>query len=649
MFPFACLCVALSDAFAQAPPRRDPVFDRRPQEERRAAQASAGQLPAASTAALAGISTDERRRGLLLTDLLIEEDRFEEAEALIVQGLEVDVDTGPWTMRLARVRISQGRLAEAADLYERVLATRGDDPGLLLQLGELAFAVGDIPRARRAFLRARELLKEPIAPYYLSEIAFSEGANLEGRRRAEEALRELGEPPDPYSKRLRLHLQARLGWRSTFEEDFGRLYDSAPRESETLAEWASVMIRYGYPEAAEEPIRLMRERFTKPGVQARWRHLEAERLRRLGDRPGRREHLDGSVRALPDDAGLRLARAELAVQERAWPEAEADLVAARRSRAYELNARELQVEVIRQSHRRAGPFARWRETAGTRALETGATLLAYPRRRLRLEASADRAGYRLKSRAEEKSLSGAELSLAREWADWTLGGSLDARSGPDASAAGPGAFFRWRSGERLFIDGEASWGRLWRESAEAAFAGARTHEGRLAVQTYPFERFYLGASGRVNRATLPSGPAATQHVLTPEAVVTVLHRPFYVGLGYRYSMVGAAGDAAFFARLPLTTYSRTQYAVLSFGRRWYEGRVRADGYLFNGHDPSRGRRFGTGAMVGFGGNFEWLLGRRWRLAAGYEHTREDVAGVGGKSEFGRLSVEWRFPPVENKS
>lgn len=644
----AALALA-GEVFAAAPPRLDPTLEHRPQSERRAAIASAGALPSASTGALAGISTDERRRGLLLTDLFIEERRLEEAEALANRGLEVDVDTGPWTMRLARIRVAQNRLAEAAALYERLLESRADDAGLLLQLGELAFAIGDIDRARRAFLRVREVFAEPVAPYYLSEIGYSEGSRREGRRWAEVALAELKDVREPYHARLRLRLQARLGWRPEFDDEFGKLYDSAPGESETLAEWASVMLDYGHLDAAVEPIRLLRERFAKPQIQARGRHLEAERLRAMGSRRALREHLDESVAALPADAGLRMSRAELEVQERAWPEAEADLRLAGTDNGYERQARELTTEVIRQSHRRAGPLLRWRETKGTRVVETGATFLGYPARRWRLEVEADRGAYRLKSRGVEKTVSGARSSIAREWPQWTLGADFDLRAGGDLNSASPGAFFRWRGGERLHVSGAFSARRAWLEPVEAAFVGATTHEGTLNVEAYPLRSLYVGAHSRVNRASLPSGGSATQRLLAPEVVVTLADRPLYVGLGYRYVAFNASGDGAFFARLPLVEYARTQYAVLSFGKRWLDGRVRADGYVTNGHDPARGRRFGTGALVGLGGNFEWLLGRRWRVYAGYELTREDVAGVGGKSESGWLSLEWRFPAAENKS
>ena len=648
MSAWLAACLAAPWAFAAAPPRLDPALEHRPQQERLSAVASAGTLPNASTGAVSGISTDERRRGLMLVDLFIEEVRLEEAEALAVKGLEVDVDTGPWTMRLARVRIAQNRLADAAALYERLLSARADDAGLLLQLGELSFAIGDVPRARRAFLKARDVFEEPVAPYYLSEIGYAEGSNRQGRKWADVALSLLKDAKDPSLVRMRLHLQARLGWRPEFDDEFGKLYDSAPRESETLAEWASVLIDYRYLAAAVEPIQLLRERFAKPSIQARWRHLEAERLRAAGDRKGLRAHLDDSVRAMPAYDGMRMARAELAVRERAWPEAESDLRLAGKG-PYEKQARDLTTEVIRQSHRRAGPLIRWRETKGTSVVETGAALLAYPARRWRLEAEADRGVYRLKSRGEERSISGMQVSLAREWADWTLGADADVRSGGEVHAVSPGAFFHWRGGDTLFVDGKFAARRAWLESVEAGFVGATSHEGSLSLATYPMRRLYVGAQVRMNRASLPSGGSATQRVLTPEAVVTLLNRPLYVGLGYRYSMVNASGDNAFFARLPLVEYARTQYAVLSFGKHWCDGRVRSDGYVYNGHDPARGRRFGTGALIGLGGSFEWILGRRWRLAAGYELTREDNLGVGGKSEAGRLSVEWRFPPAENKS
>jgi len=55
---------------------------------------------------------------------------------------------------LARVRESQGRLADAADLLARA-AVLDDDPATLVRLGALRMALGDTPAALAAFERAR--------------------------------------------------------------------------------------------------------------------------------------------------------------------------------------------------------------------------------------------------------------------------------------------------------------------------------------------------------------------------------------------------------------------------------------------------------------------------------------------------------------
>lgn len=78
------------------------------------------------------------------------------------------------------------------------------------------------------------------------------------------------------------------------------------------------------------------------------------------------------------------------------------------------------------------------------------------------------------------------------------------------------------------------------------------------------------------------------------------------------------------------------YAVVSAGRRWREGRIRLDGYAFAGWQTAR-RAVGTGVKL------ETLLARtRW--IAAFDTTTEDVARVGGRSRTARLAAQWRWAP-----
>lgn len=592
-------------------------------------------VPPASTSTARGVATDERRRALLLTDLLIEEERLGEAEALAEQGFAVDSDTLPWTFRMARIRTAQGRYGEAADLYERILAGRSDDAGVLLDFGQLAHSAGEHARAKRAFLKVRELMAEPVAPYYLSEIAHSEGDEGESRRWAEVALGELKDPSEPGPRRMKLHLEAKLRWRDGLEDEFGRLFDSAPRDPDVAAEWASVLLARGYADAAAEPIALVRERSSKN--PARWRLLEADRLRLGSDRRALRAHLEESAALWPAESSLRFALGELEVQDRRWPRAAAHLDEASRAREFAAPSRELLVEVRKQGRAQLGPAFRWRDSKSTKAVELGAAGSAYPRPGWRLEGSAERAQYSVKSRSERILLSGGLLTLAREAPGWRAGADLDARSGAGISAVSPGAFAEWEPTDFFSAELSGAVRRAWRDFVEAAAAGCTTQQGRLSLRTRPHRRLHLGAQAHVDRATPRAGGTGTQTVLTPEALWTVLERPFYAALAYRYVMVDASGDALFFSNLPLLRKARTHYAVLSAGRYWLESRLRADGYVYNGHEPERGRRFGAGDLAGLGANLEWI-GSRVRLVASYELTQDQVSGVGGRSQSVKLTA-----------
>lgn len=598
---------------------------------------SAPKKPVPPSAPEAGVATDERRRALLLTDLLLEEERVDEAEALVKQAFEVDSSTGEWTLRLARIRTTQQRFEEAADLYERLLGSQADDAGLLLQVGQLAYAAGDPDRAERFFLRSRELLKEPIAPYYLSELAFSRERTEEGRRWAAEALKELEGAQEVGQRRLRLNLQARLGWRDELHEEFGRLYDRHPRDAETLGSWASCLIRAGLVEDAVEPLAMLRERFPKGDF--RWRELEADRLRKIGDASALRAHLEDSVARYPKELGFVFALGELDARERRWEDAEPRLSTTAFTREYGKASRELLSDVLREGRTQAGPRLRWRESDSARTLETTLAGEGYPRRGWKLEGEAGRSEYRLKSRKRTFLLSGGEARLLREAGAWTLGADLDVRSGSGSSFVSPGGFARWKPLDALSVEAGASARRAWRDSGEAVAVGAWTHELTAAVVGRPWRRLYVGGQARANRATPRGGGTATQLVAAPEAIVTVLDRPLQVGLGYRFVSVDVSGDDLFFTQLPLLRRVRTQYAILSFGRYWREGRLRGDGYVYNGHEPERGRRFGTGSLVGFGANLDWLtMPFRWR--ASYEHTQEDSFGVGGRSRSATLQAAY---------
>lgn len=603
--------------------------------------AAAPALSQAAAEASAELAADDRRRALLLTDLLIEEGDLEEAEGLILKGSPGDSEPAEWDLRLARIRNLQERHGDAAALYRRILEARGDDPALLLTLAQEWLAAGEPGEARAALTRARALSPDPRVGHLLSELAFSDGDAAEGRRLAREALEKLGSPVDASGRRLRLKLRSRLGWEETFDAEYGKLFDSAPAEPETLSDWASGNLRAGRPEAAAEPLNLLRERF--PLQERNWRLLEADRLEKTGDQDALGAHLDGSLERFPGEKTLRLSAGEFQRKRRLWPCAEENLSAARASPRLRDSADELLLEVREEFHHHAGPVLRWRQSESSTALESGAEYYGHVRPAVRLDAKIERGSYRRRSTGVEHSLTGGRIGAGWERGPWTAGGDLDLRSGTGGTSPSPGLFARFEPGERLRAKAAAWARRAWLDSTEGVAVGARADEGSLSLGYRPWTRLSLGGQVKWSRLTVDGGGDGSQWVAAPEIIGAFLERPFYGALSYRFVGVGASGADSFFARLPLLRRSRIHYAVLSAGKQWLQGRLRADGYAYNGHEPERGRRFGTTDLLGWGANLQWV-GDRLGAVLGYESSQEAAQGVGGASESLRAGLSWRWAP-----
>ncbi len=185
--------------------------------------------------------------------------------------------------------------------------------------------------------------------------------------------------------------------------------------------------------------------------------------------------------------------------------------------------------------------------------------------------------------------------------------------------------------------------RAWRDATEGAAVGARADEAAFSLGGRPGTRWSMGGQAKLSRLTVDGGGDGAQWIAAPEITAVLLERPFYSALSYRFVGVGASGAASFFARLPLLRQARIHYAVLAGGKQWLEGRLRADGYIYNGHEPDRGRRFGTEALVGWGVNAQWV-GDRLGAALGWESSQEHAEGVGGASKSLRAGLSWRWAP-----
>lgn len=607
------------------------------------AEPAAKSPPAVSTASPSAIGADsaKRKRALLLTDLLLEDGRLGDAEAFIAEQSAGDEKKTPWLLRSARLDSARGRPERAMARYQEILASQGDDAETLTQLGLAALSAGEHETALRALDKARSLGADPLIPYYLSEVHFSRGDEASGRTWAKTALEEVPDSKEPRLRRLRLRLRSRLGWEDSIAGEFQKLFQEDPKEPETLFEWSEALLRAGLHAEAAEPLALLLERF--PAAQARARKLDAERLRLSGERKAYRESLEQGVRDYPEEASFLLPLGELRLRELRFDEARGLLGRSLSSPGTRRYAGELLGEVSRQGDHHLGPTFRLRRSDNSRVAEYGAEYRGYPRRGLRLEAEGGSAAYELPGRSFRSTVTGLEARAGLERRPWTAGASADLRSGMGRAGA-PGLFWKWRPADGWSVAGEAWWRRPWVESGETVAAKADSDEGDLRLEARPLPRLYLGGQLRYNLHRIPGDGRARRTTLIPEAALTLLDRPFFAAAGCRFVAEDARGNDFFFARLPLIRRARTVYATLPFAMRWKEGRARMDGYLFNGHDPGRGREFLRGDLAGLGLNAELDLGGRLRVSAGYDFTRDSEAGLAqGRSHTGRLAMQWHWP------
>lgn len=588
----------------------------------------------------ARLSDTDRRKALYLFDLLVEDGKLAEAEKFLKARYEVGLDTAAWTVRLARLRSTQRRHAEAADIYRGLAAASPGDPGLQVQLALQEQAAGRPAEAKRLLEDVRSKTSDPSVPYHLAELAYSRGDAAEGARWAKTALEDMPVHAKGTSeRRMRLRLRARLGFDDQLNSEYGSLAERERAEPEVLFDWASALMRAGAAEEAGEPLALLRQRF--PDADLEIRKAEAERLRRLGDEAARKDHLLRSLERYPEEPDFLYPRAAAALKDKEWAAAEAASLRLAGVPSYARSAREMLAEARAEGRTQAGPFWRWRDSTGSRVVETGAAVLGVPKRGWRARADASRAVVTRKSSGAGRMLSGIRAEAARVRPAWEAGVDADLRGGAGLTAASPGAFASWRRTDDFSAQGRAAVRRQWTDSAEASAAGVLTDEAEAVLRHRPHRRVALGLQSGYNRLSARAGGRAAQTLLAPEATLVLVDHPFFAAASYRFALVNAFGDPAFFSALPLLHRSRVHYASLSAGARWFDGRLKADGYVYNGHEPERGRRFGQGNLAGFGSSLEALLGRL-TLRAGYDLSLEDAAGVGGRSHTARLWALWRF-------
>lgn len=600
---------------------------------------AAGKTPPARAEA-AGLGEAQRKRALHLADLLIAERRMDDAEKWVRAQMAADNDSAAWTLRLARILADRLDHAGAMRLYQKLLETRADDPGLLMELGRQAAAAGEYAVAEKAFLKAREVDGAPSVTAHLSDLAYQRGNPTEGRRWAKLALEDMGQPSGVSESLLQLKLRSRFGWEDAFDEEYARLYRENPREADILIDWSGRLIDAGFPAASREPLRLLRERF--PAAKNRWRRLEASRLRAEGAGEALESHLRESMEAMPEEPAFPYLMGDWLRREKCWGCAEVFLSSASRHADYARATHEALHDVRDESSHWVGPVLRWNDSQSASFSEGGVAYRGLPAPHWRARAEAASGAYRRKRGGKSATVAGLRGSLARERRRWTAGADADLRTADGFSTLSPGVFGTWNPDERWAFTGEAWARRLWRASASALVAGIATDEAAGKASWKMFDRLRLGVDGRATRLSARAGGRGEQFVVVPEATATLWKTPVYAALSYRFVNLNAHSDAVFSRTLSLTPRVRAHYGILSAGKRWFEGHLRTDGYVYSAEESGRGRRFFKGNLVGFGLNADYFLGERWKLYASYAQSREDFDGIGDRSQKFAAGAQWRW-------
>lgn len=602
---------------------------------------------AAPTPASAELSTPERDRVIRFIDMLTEGGSLQEASRLARRGMESDTQKSPWLLRLAVIASARHRPAEAAGFYRQLLDLHGESAGILLKIGENLLAAGELDAAQSALERARALDAGPLPLYYLSEAAYARGDATATKKWAAQAIEAMGAGPKTADlRRMRLWMSARLGWDDSIDQGFQKLFEDYPDDPETLAQWIDALLQANLARAAGEPLALLRERF--PAEAQRTRSYELRRLQELGDDRAYAALLADSARRWPENRVFKLLLGEQRLHEGRWLEAERLLSSAQESAALEKEACLDLVELHRQYDHHWGPFFQSYQSSSGRIFDGGVGYGGYAREHLRVGGTTGISQIIVPSQSFSRSLADIHGTAAWESPYWTAGADADATTGAGEDTLSPGVLGRWQPLANVGLGADAYWRRAWTSAPEAVAVGAKTDHVGVSWDTNPSARILFGGQESYNNLSVNDGSRASQNVFAPQIAYQAVLQPFYLDVGYRFLAQDAWGEDAFFSKLSLLRKERTHYATLAFGKHWFCGRLRADGYLFNGQDDGRGIRFGSLLAAGAGLSVDWF-GKVLHLRAGYDFSQDTQNGIGGTSHSVNIVLERHWYGHEQKN
>lgn len=141
--------------------------------------------------------------------LLFQENRLDEAAALIERGIVHLPDSAQLHLYLGNLRYTQTRFLDAAAAYQAALRQLPDNPGILTNLGQAQLAACRYDDAGAALKRALELEPDnPIARYNLGHLALLDGDFEAGWQGFQMRDRQHGVPPNPVFARPLFSLDA---------------------------------------------------------------------------------------------------------------------------------------------------------------------------------------------------------------------------------------------------------------------------------------------------------------------------------------------------------------------------------------------------------------------------------------------------------